>query len=240
MNIIFNKIKRTRLRYFPESLRRIWDFFQWDNYFQKSWSQEGEDLILSRFFEQQPRGFYVDVGAHHPHRFSNTYKFYLKGWKGINIDATPGSMNLFNKLRKRDVNLEIPVSSKSQKMLFYIFNEPALNGFSKDISQERHKGNNKYHIVRTEYLITKTLSEILDEHLPGNSNIDFLSIDVEGLDFDVIKSNDWSKYRPRLVLVEILNSSISDLNQSKIAKYLFNQGYEFYAKTVNTVFFRNI
>jgi hypothetical protein len=70
-----------------------------DGYAIKSYSQEGEDMILQRIFENQPCGFYVDVGAHHPKRFSNTYFFYKKGWRGINIEAMVGSRQLFNKMR---------------------------------------------------------------------------------------------------------------------------------------------
>ena len=70
------------------------------------YSQNGEDLILNRFLENKKNGFYIDIGAHHPIRFSNTYLFYKKGWRGINIDAMPGSMDLFNKIRSRDINIE--------------------------------------------------------------------------------------------------------------------------------------
>ena len=75
----------------------------------KSYSQEGEDLLLRRIFEHQKIGFYVDVGAHHPFRFSNTYLLYKRGWRGINIDAMPGSMRLFRKFRPRDTNIECGV-----------------------------------------------------------------------------------------------------------------------------------
>jgi len=86
-----------------------------------SYSQEGEDLILERFFEGMNTGFYVDVGAFHPKRFSNTYIFYKKGWHGINIDARPGSMKLFNFVRPRDINLEIPISNEKKRAnLLYV------------------------------------------------------------------------------------------------------------------------
>ncbi len=83
-----------------------------------SYSQEGEDMVLRRLFEQKTVGYYVDVGAHHPKRFSNTYYFYKRGWRGINIDAMPGSMKLFNKMRPRDINVEIPVSSGEGEILY--------------------------------------------------------------------------------------------------------------------------
>jgi len=208
-----------------------------DGYSKKSYSQEGEDLILMRFFEKKANGFYVDVGAHHPKRFSNTYLFYKKGWRGINIDARPGSMKQFKKERVRDINLEIPISVESKTLTYYMFNEPALNGFSKDLS-EAHAGKNGYEIDSTIELKTERLDKVLDENLPKDTAIDFLSIDVEGLDFEVLRSLDLSRYRPVLILIEVLGSSLSELLDSEISRYLAGYGYEVYGKAVNTVFYK--
>lgn len=209
-----------------------------DGYALKSYSQEGEDMILRRIFERQSTGFYVDVGAHHPKRFSNTYFFYKKSWTGINVDAMPGSMKLFEKIRSRDINIEKPISSKKQVLTYYIFNESALNGFSKAISEARD-GLDNYKIEFTKDIETVTLEEVLDEKLPSNKVIDFLSVDVEGLDFDVIKSMNIKKYRPRVILVEILGSSLSDLQQNPIYKFLIDEDYALYAKALNTVVFKS-
>ncbi|MCX2716544.1 hypothetical protein OQH61_02215 [Helicobacter sp. MIT 21-1697] len=76
----------------------------------KSYAQQGEDLILQEMLNNIQYGFYVDVGAHHPFRFSNTYLFYQKGWKGINIDAMPNSMKLFSRFRPRDINIECGIA----------------------------------------------------------------------------------------------------------------------------------
>ena len=209
-----------------------------DGYALRSYSQEGEDMILRRVFEQQYSGFYVDVGAHHPKRFSNTYFFYKRGWSGINIDAMPGSMKFFEKIRPRDINIEKPISNKKRILTYYAFNEPALNGFSKELSEARDKKNN-YKIEFTKDLETCTLENLLDEHLPTGQVIDFLSIDVEGLDFDVLKSINLKKYRPRVVLVEILGSSLSDMRQEEIFKFLEHWNYFVFAKAVNTVIFKS-
>lgn len=209
-----------------------------DGYALKSYSQEGEDMILRRIFERQSTGFYVDVGAHHPKRFSNTYYFYRKGWNGINIDAMPGSMIPFESMRSRDINIEKPISSKKQVLTYYAFNEPALNGFSKEISEARD-GLNNYKIEFTKDIETSTLEEVLDENLPSNQVIDFLSIDVEGLDFDVIKSINIKKFRPRVILVEVLGSSLSDVQQDSIYKFLIDEDYALYAKAVNTLIFKS-
>ena len=209
-----------------------------DSYALKSYSQEGEDMILMRLFENQKMGFYVDVGAHHPKRFSNTYFFYKLGWKGINVDAMPGSMTAFNRIRPRDINIEKPVSNKKQLLTYYAFNEPALNGFSKELSEERD-GKGSYFVKFTKDIETSTLEEILDDNLPKVQSIDFLSIDVEGLDFNVLRSTNLEKYHPKVILVEILNSSLADIQISKIYQFLTDAGYELYAKTVNTVIFKH-
>ena len=83
-------IKKNIIKFLPNAVKNeLSKKPEWANI---SYSQEGEDLILERFFEGKEIGFFVDIGAHHPMRFSNTYIFYLKGWRGINVDATPGSM----------------------------------------------------------------------------------------------------------------------------------------------------
>jgi FkbM family methyltransferase len=203
-----------------------------------SYSQEGEDRVLSRFIGIQEKGFYVDIGAHHPQRFSNTYHFYLNGWSGINIDAMPGSMDEFKKLRSRDVNLEAAISDQKANLTYYEFNETALNGFSKELSDQRD-GLGDYKVIATHQIETFTLAEILDEHLPAGQVIDFMSVDVEGLDLQVLKSNDWRKYRPRFVLAESLQTteSIDSLKDSDVYAWMTSCGYHLCAKLFFTTIF---
>lgn len=219
-------------------IRRLASVGTWDQWKNHSWSQEGEDLILRIAFDHQANGFYVDVGAHHPKRFSNSYLFYRRGWSGINIDAMPGSMIPFFKMRPRDINLELGISTDNGTLDYYVFNESALNGFSKEVSVERHNASSPYKIEKILKIRTAPLSTVLDQHMPASQEIDFMSIDVEGLDFDVLNSNDWSKYRPKMVLVEVLASSLHEISESNIGRLMHEVGYELYAKCANTVFFR--
>lgn len=220
--------------------KKLIDFngIYFDGYVNKSYSQEGEDLILRKLFGDHHKGFFVDVGAHHPMRFSNTYFFYKLGWKGINIDAMPGSMKIFNKLRPRDINIEKPISQKKEYLTYYAFNEPALNGFSKELSEERN-GVDNYTIEFTKEIETSTLEEILDNCVSSKQIIDFLSIDVEGLDLDVLMSNNFDKYLPKVILVEILGSSLFDIDKHEITLYLRKYDYNIYAKSINTVIFKH-
>ena len=219
---VYKKLAEFKNAYIPTSL--------------KSYSQEGEDLILLRIFEKKRIGFYVDVGAHHPFRFSNTYLFYRLGWRGINIDATPGSMKLFNKFRKRDINIEVGIGEKEDILTFYIFNDPGLNTFDENLARQRN-GKMGYYIIKELPVKVYPLSKILEEYLPKGQEIDFLNVDVEGKNFEVLKSNDWSTYRPKVVLVEILCFSIEEVFKDPIFIIMKENGYSFFAKTFNTCFF---
>ncbi|MDO8863478.1 FkbM family methyltransferase [Haliea sp. E1-2-M8] len=219
-------------------IQRLIDCLTWDPWANRSWSQEGEDMVLRRIFDNKEKGFYVDVGAHHPKRFSNTYLFYRRGWSGINVDAMPGSMDLFEKWRPRDINLEVGVAQMTGTLGYYVFNEPALNGFSAELSQERDQGDSSYRIKEVINIKVQPLADILATHL-NDIEIDFLTVDVEGLDLEVLKSNDWSKYRPKYVLAEILNCDPERLNESPIGQFMQDIQYGFYAKQMNTLFFRD-
>lgn len=210
---------------------------RWTSYAALSYSQEGEDMILRRMFETRKRGFYVDVGAHHPKRFSNTYAFYKRGWTGINVDATPGSMEAFRRFRPRDINVESAVAREAGALTFFQFNEPALNTFDSTLAAARQGGD--FHLIARVPIQARTLADLLAAHLPVGRTIDFLTIDVEGLDLDVLQSNDWARFRPRCVLAECLRSSLHEISSDPVFVFLTAQGYELYAKAVQTVIFRD-
>ncbi|PRD48922.1 FkbM family methyltransferase [Sphingobacterium haloxyli] len=219
--------KKTLLKYVPL-----------DNFLSyRSYSQEGEDVVLLSFYEgkKKYRGFYVDVGAHHPYRFSNTMAFYKRGWKGINIEPNPDAMKWFRWFRKRDVNLNVGIAENNGTLTYYCFNEPALNGFSKRISEERDHST-RYSITNTIAVPVRRLDAVLDEHLKENTEIDFLSIDAEGFDLAVLQSNNWVKYRPRYILVED-NFEIGVVPTTPIIEFLKQKGYRMVAKTKRTLFF---
>lgn len=199
------------------------------------YGQDGEDLILNRLLEGQSLGFYVDVGAHHPVRFSNTYLFYQRGWRGINIDAMPGSMKKFNKVRPRDINIECGVAGTSGKLMFHRFNEPALNTFDADEAQ--HKNKPPYQMVDVVEVVVERLDVLLARHLPVEQQIDFLSVDVEGRDEEVLRSNDWNRYRPRYILAETLRTDMLNLTSCPVVQFLKSVGYIPVAKAYNTSFF---
>lgn len=202
-----------------------------------SYAQEGEDLILARILGSMKTttGFFVDIGAHHPTRFSNTYYFYRRGWRGINVDALPGTKKLFQRMRSRDITVECGVGLQEGTLKYFAFNEPTLNTFSEQ--EAKKKEIPPYHIMNTLQIPVVTLKQILDEYVPSGVQIDFMTIDVEGFDHEVISSSDWSIYRPRVVLVELLNTDIQNLESHPTAQILHGHNYRVIAKTHNTYFF---
>lgn len=203
------------------------------------YAQDGEDQVLtSLLFPDDRKGFYVDVGAHDPMRFSNTYLLYQRGWRGVNIDAAPGSMGLFDKHRRGDVNIESGVALESGAIPFYVFDEPALNSFDGQLSKTRN-ADGPYKIIRVVDVPVAPLRQLLAGRIPpGNDYPSVLSVDVEGLDLDVLQSNDWSTFRPRYVLAETLGLTVSEAITSPVSVFMASLNYQFIAKTVNTAFYQ--
>jgi len=203
-----------------------------------SYAQEGEDIVLQKLFAHKKTGFYVDVGAHHPYRYSNTFWFYKHGWKGINIDATPGSMRAFGLTRPRDINLEVAINDRLKKLSYYLFEDGALNTLSHETA-ETVIASKQSKLIGKVKIATVPLKTILDRWMPRNKKIDFLSIDVEGADLQVLHSNNWKRYAPQVIVIEVLHSeSVEKVNLTPVARFLKRKGYELVARTFNTAFFR--
>ena len=236
MKLIKNRFVYVTTLIDKESTECACHFF--DPYSVKSYSQEGEDMILQRIFSGQEHGFYVDVGAHHPRRFSNTYSFYCRGWRGINIEPNPEAISVFEEDREDDINLSLGIAEHAESLTYFFFDEPALNTFDSELVKQR-LATTSYKLLKTTDIRVERLEHVLGRHLPFGMEIDFLSIDVEGLDFGVLKSNNWKLFRPKYVLAEALETSLEGAMQGDIFLFMKSQQYELFAKTYNTLFFRD-
>lgn len=204
-----------------------------------AYSQEGEDLVLNRLFENKHNGIYVDVGANHPLRFSNTHFFYKKGWRGVNIEPNPQLYKELQDIRKEDININLGVSTDKGELDYYMFNEPALNTFSKKEADE-YLLKQEYSLIKKCQVKVDTLEAILDKiDLIKNKSIDFLSIDAEGFDLKVLASNSFYKYSPKVVLIEILGiGKITEVFKNEVYVFLIEKGYDLYLRTGNTFIFK--
>lgn len=201
-----------------------------------SFSSEGEDLILLKYFGKQKTGYYVDVGAAHPKRYSNTYAFYRRGWRGLNVEPNPAFAPLFGRYRKRDMLVQAGVSETAGQLTYYSYEEPEYNTFSEE-TRDLRRQSLKIEPKTTLTIPTLPLRDILDQRLPQGQKIDFMSVDTEGFDLLVLQTNDWKRYRPRVVLAEEVDSKAKDFWELPTYLFMREQNYTFFAKTFNTLFF---
>ncbi len=195
-----------------------------------SFSKSGDDIQLRQLIKNKKPGTYVDIGCWDPTKASNSYFFYLRGWRGICIDPNPELAARYKKVRPSDTFINCAVGQKEGHLNYYMLDEhnSSMNTFDLDFLKKHHLEEK---IKKTLNIPLYNLKAILDEHLKPNERLDFFDIDVEGLDLEVLKSNDWEKYRPAVLVIET-NLSIQDEINSEVVKYLEEQDYSLKAKTV--------
>ena len=207
--------------------------------FYTSHSQFGEDMVVRQLLENVQSGFYVEVGAHHPVYYSNTYHFYRRRWRGINIDAAPGSMAPFRCLRPRDINLELCIGPRDgDEVTFYIFDPAAFSSFDEAVATQVQR-TGAARLRGTTSVRTVTLMSCLERHVPPAVRIDYLSIDIEGADHAVLASLDFNRHAPRVISFEDPAATVSDLNGSPSVALLVSHGYEIVGKCGPSVIARH-
>ena len=196
----------------------------------KSYSTFGEDLIINKFFRNKKKGFYVDIGCYHPIEASNTYLLFKRGWNGINADVSELSIDLFNQNRKEDYNVNVAVSNKKSRLKIYFRKKiNMLNTSSKKLAKIYFRNGYQERSINT-----NTLNSIINKTKFKEKKIDFLNIDVEGNELNVLKSLNFSKYKPKLICIEIhnqeemYNSNSDYLKRNPVYKFLTKKGYKIF------------
>ena len=227
-----NTIRNSRFQYL---ISLFLEKFEMEG-FTISYSQCGEDLIIRTIFGKNKRqGLYVDIGCNNPIQKSNTFKLYLKGWSGICVDGNEALIKKFRKLRKRDICLQAIVSDDNREMIFYqddLHHE--LSSVDPDLGKELRSANSGLKEIKTR---STTLKEIFTTHLDSRK-IDLLCVDVENHDLEVLKGNNFEKFRPEIICVEF-NGNMNSLIGSEINSFLTGKGYEVLAISSPNAFYRN-
>ena len=154
----------------------------------KTFSQFGEDLFIKNFFENQKIGKYVDLGAFHPMRLSNTFLLYKKGWSGTNIDLNPITIDLFEIARSNDNNICCLLGDKNDLLRDVYYEDWSA---ASSLSENKNLKNKKQ-------MKTKTFESLI------NHDFDFLNIDLEGHDYEILQTINFLKFNPKLICIEIL------------------------------------
>lgn len=196
--------------------------YQWA---EPSFSQAAEDMVLMHLFADKENGTFVDVGAYDPIRMSNTYYFYAtRGWRGINLDANKYSIEKFKKERPEDQSFNYGVGQTEEIKEFYIF-DSAREGYENSMNSFLGEKYDKTPKEKIEVPI-KPLAKILEENYKGSGSIDFLSVDVEGMELEVLKSNDWDKFRAKVLVIECLDTFVRNSSVQEIMDYIESKGYK--------------
>ena len=220
---MFGKIKK-KIHIYQNIYLKNKNFFK-----KKTYAMDGEDLAIENFVEKKEKGFYVDIGAHHPIQRNNTNLLFQKGWEGINIDINEFSIDLFNFLRPNDINLQIAVSDQEGEISFYYQKKfSQLNTTDKKTANYHFNGKFKEKIIKC-----KPIKNILDESKFRNKKIDVLKIDVEGAEMKVLETLNFEVYNPSLICIEILGYRHLDkkdkeikIKKDKIYYFLVEKGYK--------------
>jgi FkbM family methyltransferase len=211
-----------------------------------SYSQFGEDAVIQAYLRDKAYsecgdqlnykkdGFYVDIGCYHPHFISNSRWLFEQGWRGINVDATPGVKEVFDAARPHDTNLHCAISDRDGYANFYSFGPHSVMN---TLGPDNGSPPDGAEIVKVP---TMTLESLFDKYLPMELAIDLLSVDAEGHDLDVLTSNNWQKYRPELILVELHGNDINVIIASDLYRFVINNGYSMYAWTPPTLLFSRV
>lgn len=212
-------------------------------YHKKSFSQCGEDLIIADIFSKKGINNvrYLDIGANHPYRLSNTALFYLKNKSinyGVIVEPNPNLFKLLSKTRPNDVVLNIGISASTgeEYLNFYLMDPDVLSTFSQYEASEYEKlGHKIKELIKVKCI---NINTIFENYFNGYE-VDFLNIDVEGFDYEVISSINFQKYRPKVICVETVKyrSELNLRRDYKIIQLVESNGYVIYAQNfVNTIF----
>lgn len=183
------------------------------------YSQFAEDISIRRFFPKSYQGFFVDVGCFHPKKYNNTWLLYKRGWCGINIDIDPIKIAGFKLLRPADTNIATAISDIEGEVSLY---SRGFYSLTSSLSEKFSEGKTGY---RTKKTTSKKLTTVLDESKYKDHEIDFLSVDAEGHDLEVLQSLDFKRYKPKLVAVESHFPLFSDVQESALYKFLVKKDY---------------
>ncbi len=221
---IEEKLKKNFLYSDKKNLPKLlYFFFQFIKFKLKPrilYSNWGIDLLVKDILKnQKEKGIYIDVGSHHPLINNNTYTLYKNGWKGINIDLDFNSIDMFNYFRPRDHNIQIALSNKIGITDLYFFHNRAAKN---TITKSRGKGAKSIKKIKTD-----TLNNVIENSKINIKKIDFLSIDVEGNELNVLKGLNFKKYRPKIISIEFIKPNIKEFYQHDISNILKSDIYKF-------------
>jgi len=186
-----------------------------------SYAQNFEDVMLERVFKEQSTGFYIDVGAWDDVSDSVTKHFYEKGWHGINVEPVPVYFAKHQQSRERDINLNIALLDKPGNSTLYAITDTGLSTFDANQADEhRAKG---FQVIDRQVEV-RTLEAVCEEYVK-DTPIDFLKVDTEGTELQVLQGGNWTRFRPRVLVIEATLPLSQTASHGEWEAFILAQGY---------------
>lgn len=188
-----------------------------------SYSMQGEDLVVRNLLRKELTsgkiGFYADIGAYAPRYGSNTYLFHQYGWRGVCVEPNPKMAEAF--AQERPDGLLITAAAGPDGKGYW--SESKLDAASSRVAQDAASFDDDFHPpVEIPFIAMKTLFE---QHAPADGGVDYLSLDVEGFELEVLQTNDWSRFKPTVIVIEESTLDITNIFAAPALAYLRDQGY---------------
>lgn len=191
-----------------------------------AYSLAGEDLCLRSFFRQQSKGYYVDVGCSLPKHISNTFHFYRSGWNGLALDANGDLADEWKKIRPRDVFVHAALSDEPMEVQYKKYSSSEFNTISPAGASEPLSGGPGPQLLETIPMMTRTLTDIFEEYKVPEQ-FEFMNVDVEGLDLQVLRSLDFDRWRPKMICIETHDFDPLRPTDSPLVTFCEAAGYDF-------------
>ena len=218
------KISKSKFLNFVKKYPLFKNFYYFYNVYIRNYkfltngSQFGEGKFIISFFDKKYKGKFVDIGCFHPTRHNNTYRMYKSGWRGINIDLNPLTIELFNFARGKDININAAISDQEEtKKLYFVDELNTQNTLEANhLSFLKNHHNLKEEEISQQEIKTQKLDKILDSY--NFNDIDFMNIDVEGHELNILNSIDFLKYNIKFICIEMIDHN----DQAKLVNEKLN------------------
>lgn len=202
-----------------------------------TYSQFGEDITATNLLRNVTTGFYVDIGAHHPYRHSNTALLHLRGWDGVNVEPMAAGTQQFQQYRPHATNVRAAIHNEQDQVTLY----KVAGGLANTVVERRVAGLMQTHeSAGKEVVPAMSINDVFDRYVPETVHVNYMSVDIEGYDTDAILAFDVARHLPDVICVEIMGADLLNLGANQVVRYLVGNGYQPYAINIFSVTFVNV
>lgn len=202
-------------------------------------SQFGEELVVNfalyKHFAKTNPGFYIDVGAHHPTLYSTTAILYHYGWRGINIDVSREAIDLLKAARPRDTSIQAGVARTRGQRSYFVFDPAAVSTL--DEATRDAWIDNGWTLQETQRVDVHPLGDLVAAHLPPDQVVDYLNIDIEGLDLEALETYDFDRFAPKVITIELHDLDLLSTADNTVVRFLTTRGYRLHSYIAITALF---